>query len=110
MKRNPEDIERAARFFKVLAHPARLEIACRLAEGGASQKHLIAELGWPQSSVARFLAPLRDSGIVQGERKGSEVTLSVGSPIIQQLVQSVCEWLHEEGPAAGSPTRRASSH
>ncbi len=103
MKRNPEDIRRAARIFKALSHPSRLEIACRLAEASSSQKDLIEAMGIPQSSVARMLAPLRDLGLVQGERQGQEVQLSVGSPIIRLLVESVCEWLHPSGNSHAGP-------
>jgi ArsR family transcriptional regulator len=95
---DPADIRRAAALFKALAHPGRLEIACRLAENGAkTQKQLIDELGWPQSTVARHLAPLRDLGLVEGERRGAEVLLEVRSPLVRTLVKSVCDWMHRRG-------------
>ncbi|UCE03573.1 MAG: winged helix-turn-helix transcriptional regulator [Candidatus Latescibacterota bacterium] len=97
MKRDPEDIDRAARIFKALSHPQRLEIACRLAEGApATQTQLVQELGWPQSTLARHLQPLRDLGLVVGERHGPEVVLTVKSAVVRTLVQSVCVWLHPE--------------
>ena len=105
MVRRPTDMRRAAAIFKALAHPARLEIACRLAsEGTKTQKQLIDELGWPQSTMARHLAPLRDVGLVDGERRGTEVLLAVRSPVVRQLVQSACDWLHEQ--EGRRPTRQ----
>jgi DNA-binding transcriptional ArsR family regulator len=104
MVHDPADIRRAAQVFKALAHPARLEIACRLAEHGArTQTQLIAVLGWPQSTMARHLAPLRALGLVEGTRRGNEVLLEVQSPIVRSLVQSVCEWMHEAAEFAPAP-------
>ena len=100
-RRDPDELRRAALVFKSLSHPARLEIACRLAEASATQKELVAAMGLPQSSMARLLVPLRDLGLVSGERRGPEIELSVGSPIIRQLVESVCAWLHEDVQGAG---------
>jgi ArsR family transcriptional regulator len=98
MAHDAADIRRASRLFKALSHPARLQIACRLAEGApATQKHLVAELGLPQSSLARHLTPLRDLGLVHARRRGPEVLLAVEDPLVRTLVQSVCDWLH---PAA----------
>jgi len=103
MVRPYADVGRAAGLFKALAHPARLEIACRLAsEGAKTQKQLIGELGWPQSTMARHLAPLRNLGLVHGERRGTEVLLAVQSPVVRHLMQSVCDWLHEEDGRQGA--------
>ena len=101
VERTPQDIERAAKVFKALSHPGRLEIACRLAEDESTQTALIEAMGLPQSTVARLLAPLRDLDLVKGERKGQEVRLSVGDPIISELVQSVCGWLHPDAQSEG---------
>ena len=94
VERSPQDIERAAKVFKALSHPGRLEIACRLAEGDSTQTALVDAMGLPQSTVARLLGPLRDLELVKGERQGQEVRLSAGDEIISALVESVCEWLH----------------
>ena len=104
LKRTPEDIARAARIFKALAHPGRLEIACRLAEGPASQKELIAATGRPQSSVARLLLPLRELELVAGTRRGpsGELALSASGSVIGSVVTTVCDWLHSDSAAAGS--------
>ncbi len=102
LKRTPEDIARAAQVFKALAHPGRLEIACRLAEGPASQKELIAATGRPQSSVARLILPLRELDLVAGTRRGpsGEVALSASGSVIGTLVTTVCDWLHSDSAEA----------
>jgi DNA-binding transcriptional ArsR family regulator len=97
MSRNPEEIRRAAQVFKALAHPQRLRIACRLVEGGCpSQKQLVEELGLPQSSVARLLEPLRQCGLVAGERQGAELRLSARGEVLGQMLETLCGWMHEE--------------
>ena len=75
MRHDPADVRRASKLFKALSHPSRLEIACRLVDcPPKTQKELIDELGWPQSSMARHLAPLRELAqrapelYIQGER------------------------------------------
>jgi DNA-binding transcriptional ArsR family regulator len=106
MLHDPADTRRAAALFKALAHPGRLEIACRLAASGPrTQKQLIDELDWPQSTVARHVAPLRACGLVEGERRGAEVWLAVRSRLVRTLVQSVCEWMQQR--EKGSPVPRA---
>ena len=99
-QRDPEEIRKAARLFKALAHPARLEIACLLSQRPATQKGLVEMLGWPQSSVARFLAPLRELGLIAAERQGSEIRLWIDSPIIRDLAECVCQWRHPARDAA----------
>jgi DNA-binding transcriptional ArsR family regulator len=97
MERNPEDIRDAAKIFKALSHPARLELACHLSQDGpTTQKDLITKLGWPQSTMARHLGPLRDTGLISGQRRGPEVILSVTSELVSNMVQSLCDWFHEE--------------
>lgn len=126
MRHDPEDVRRASELFRALAHPSRLEIACRLADcSPKTQKQLVDELGWPQSSMARHLAPLRDLGLVEAERAGVEVRLTLRDPLLKTLFQSVCEWIedHPNGsskntavpdaarhPAPGGRRRRARGH
>jgi ArsR family transcriptional regulator len=97
MKAEPSDIRRAASIFKVLSHPHRLRIACQLSDGRCTtQKELIEELGWPQSTMARHLSALRDRGLIKATRKGQEVQLELGSPVTRQLLEAVCVWVHPE--------------
>jgi len=97
MNPDPQDLRRAAEIFKVLSHPARLALACRIVDGEpTTQRELIAELGWPQSTMARHLAPLRQLGLIVGHRKGPEVVLAAGCPVTRDLMAVVCRWVHPE--------------
>jgi DNA-binding transcriptional ArsR family regulator len=93
------DVRKAAELFKVLSHPDRLRLACRIGVGdGVTQKELVDELGWPQSTTARHIAELRRAGLVAAERDGVEVRLRLGSPVGLQLMETVCEWVHSPAP------------
>jgi ArsR family transcriptional regulator len=102
----PAEIRRAVDLFKVLSHPDRLRLACALGDGRVTtQKELVEEFGWPQSTAARHVAALRGAGLVTAERDGTEVHLRLGNPVALHLLETVCEWVHEapgphERPAA----------
>jgi ArsR family transcriptional regulator len=99
------DVSKAANLFKVLSHPDRLRLACRVGEGRhTTQKQLIDEFGWSQPTTARHLAALRDAGLVAAERDGGEVLLRPGDEIGLQLMSAVCDWLH--APASGNSADR----
>ncbi|MDP2361069.1 MAG: helix-turn-helix domain-containing protein [bacterium] len=95
MQRTVEEIRRAAEVFKALGHPQRLRIACQLMEGECpSQKHLVEELGLPQSSVARLLEPLRACGLVAGVRQGAELRLSAQGQVLARMLDAMCDLVH----------------
>ena len=97
MQADPQDIRRAAGIFKALSHPSRLKIVCLLFDGRCrTQKELVEELSWPQSTTARHLSRLRDRGLVTATRNGPEVQLELGSHVTKQIMGAVCEWVHPE--------------
>lgn len=90
----------AVDLFKVLAHPDRLRIACALGDGRVTtQKALMQEFGWPQSTAARHLTILRNRGLVASERDGTEVLLRMGEPLALNVMDTVCAWVR--GSASG---------
>jgi DNA-binding transcriptional ArsR family regulator len=96
------EVRQAARVFKALSHPDRLRLTCLLAERDeATQKELVEELGWPQSTVARHLGTLRERGLVVGRRHGTEVHLE-SLPLPRVLLDTVCEFMHPEGMEAAA--------
>lgn len=91
-----QEIARASQLFRALSHPDRLKLLCVLSDGEATnQKNLVEITGWPQSTVARHLAALRDSGLVEGERRGTEIWLRLSGNLGVDLMGTVCHWLHE---------------
>ncbi len=103
MRRNPEDIARAARVFKSLSHAPRLQVACLLLERDVTtQKELIERLGWPQSTMSRHVDELRRAGLILSRRQGAEILLSLSSDVIGSMLDAVCEWFHEGAAGAGA--------
>ena len=50
--------------LKVMSHPERLLMLCRMDEGEVSVNELVALTGLSQSGVSQHLAKLRDAGVV----------------------------------------------
>jgi DNA-binding transcriptional ArsR family regulator len=97
---SPEEMGRAVDLFKVLSHPDRLRLACALGDGRVTtQKELMEEFGWPQSTAARHIAALRNAGLVAAERDGAEVQLRMGNPVALHLLTTVCDWVHQPADA-----------
>jgi DNA-binding transcriptional ArsR family regulator len=97
--RKPTDAEiaKASEVFKALSHPLRLKVACLLRdEGDHTQKQLIEELDLPQSSVARYVDPLRQVGLVRGTRQGQEVLLTLEGDVLERMLTIMCDWFHED--------------
>ena len=104
---DPRDIRRAANIFKALSHPARLTIVCKLFDKvGVTQKELIEELGWPQSSMARHIGHLRDRGLLEATRHGPELQLQLAGEVTQNLMAAMCNWVHPETGDQFSPAYR----
>ena len=69
-----------ADVLKTLAHPRRLQILHRLAEGPSEVGRLAADLGVSQPNVSQHLAVLRSAGVVESERDGREVRYRLSDP------------------------------
>ena len=106
----PAEMARAVELFKVLSHPDRLRLACALGDGRVTtQKELVEEFGWPQSTAARHVAALRQSGLITAEREGTEVHLQLGNPVALHLLETVCSWVHEASFSASGRSTPAGS-
>jgi DNA-binding transcriptional ArsR family regulator len=72
--------ELQAEIMRTLAHPRRLQILHRLADGSMSVAALAAELGINQPNASQHLAVMRLAGIVDAERVGREVRYRLADP------------------------------
>ena len=66
-----ENIEKAVRCLKVLAHPARLKIICVLKTGEHSVQQLEEYVGVAQATLSQHLSLLKDRGILTSKRQGN---------------------------------------
>jgi DNA-binding transcriptional ArsR family regulator len=75
-----------ARFFRALAHPARIRILEILTKGDRSVQELQEALDLDQPVVSQQLAVLRNQGIVISEKHGLSVRYSLRDPAIGELL------------------------
>jgi ArsR family transcriptional regulator len=69
-----------AGVLRALAHPRRLQILHRLADGPVEVGILAAELGMSQPNASQHLAVMRTAGVVDAERVGREVRYRISDP------------------------------
>ncbi len=72
--------ESRARVIKALAHPTRLCIVDRLAQGEQCVSDLTALVCCDMSTVSKHLSILRNAGIVQDEKRGASIYYSLRIP------------------------------
>ena len=83
-----DDFESAARLFKALMHPARLEILDILRDGEHCVCHLEAALGYRQAYISQQLMVLREAGLVQDRRDGWNMYYRVVQPNIYAVIDA----------------------
>ncbi len=86
--------DEVATLLKTLAHPARLMLACTLAEGEYSVSTLEEKLGIHQPSLSQQLGVLREAGIVETRREAKQIfsrlTQEKAALLIQALYGIFC--------------------
>jgi ArsR family transcriptional regulator len=104
------DPRAAADLFRVLAHPMRLQILCRLLDGEVSVAGLESELGLKQPSLSQQLAQLRDADIVTTRREAKSIFYRLADERVRAIVDALREVMsHSWQPrpqAAGSHAAR----
>jgi DNA-binding transcriptional ArsR family regulator len=86
----PPEAERAAataRFFKAMAHPARVRIAVRLLQGDCCVSEAKAVLDISQPNVSQHLKILKDAGIIAGRRQGTKVCYGLADPGLARVLR-----------------------
>jgi ArsR family transcriptional regulator len=81
-----EDIERASRSMKAIAHPLRLKILCTLGGKEVSVQDIVSQVGTSQSNISQHLAILRDKGILTARKDANRVYYRVGDPRTLRLI------------------------
>lgn len=81
-----ENANKTTDFLKSLAHPARLMILCRLAEGEATVGQLEEMLELNQSSVSKQLSRLRAQNFVKTARQGRSIYYSLADDRVRLIV------------------------
>jgi ArsR family transcriptional regulator len=85
----PQALQRAVAFLKVLAHEGRLELLCHMIDGERSVGDLTQALGSSQPAVSQHLMRLRAQGLVRTERRGKSVLYSLAAPEIIAVLSAL---------------------
>ena len=84
-------------ILKAIGHPIRLCIVKGLLEQGESNvSYMQGCLDVPQSTLSQHLGKLRDIGIIEGERKGTEVYYRVVNKDVIKVIKVLFEKTKED--------------
>lgn len=81
--------------LKLMSHPERLLMLCRMDEGEASVTELVELVGLSQSSVSQHLAMLREEGVVSIRGEAQTRFYSLSDPIVRGIIHALCELCNE---------------
>lgn len=83
--------------LKLMSHPERLLMLCRMDEGEVSVTELVTLTGLSQSSVSQHLAMLREDGVVNTRGEAQTRYYSLRDPIVRGVIHALCELCGEPG-------------
>jgi DNA-binding transcriptional ArsR family regulator len=80
----------AARM-KLMSHPERLLMLCRMDEGEVSVGELVALSGLSQSAVSQHLAILRDEHVVSVRSEAQTRFYTLKDKVVRATIHALCE-------------------
>jgi ArsR family transcriptional regulator len=94
-----------AQLFRVLGNPVRIRIIELLCDGERTVGDLQAELDLDSSGTSQHLAALRQQGILERRRDGTNVYYGIRDPRVAQLLavskQIITSWLSDSHSLLG---------
>lgn len=85
----PAHFKRQAQIFKALGHPGRLLILDELSRGERCVCDLAELVGSEMPSVSRHLSILKSAGIVDDDKRGTQVFYRLMTPCVMNFFQCV---------------------
>lgn len=76
--------------LKLMSHPERLLMLCRMDEGEVSVNQLVELSGLSQSSVSQHLALLREEDVVTVRGEAQLRFYSLKDPIVRGVIHALC--------------------
>lgn len=86
-------LELRAKVFKALGHPSRLKMVESLFEGERCVCELQAIVGSDVSTVSKHLNILKEAGILQDERRGTNIYYSLRMKCVAGFIGCVNDFL-----------------
>ena len=87
--------------LKVMSHPERLLMLCRMDEGEVSVNELVALTGLTQSGVSQHLALLRAEDVVSVRIDAQTRWYSLKDGIVTGVIHALCDLCDSIGVAPG---------
>lgn len=81
--------ESQAKILKALAHPTRLFVVDELSRGERCVCELTDLIGVEMPTVSRHLSQLKDAGILEDEKRGSQVFYRLRVPCVLNFFKCV---------------------
>lgn len=78
-----------ARVLKAMAHPSRLFILEELSKGERCVCELTALIGSDMSTVSKHLAVMQNIGLVESDKRGTQVFYSLRVPCVLKFMNCV---------------------
>src|SRR3990167_1474648 len=76
--------------LRLMSHPERLLMLCRMDEGEVSVSELVELSGLSQSSVSQHLALLREEGVVSIRGEAQTRFYRLSDPIVRGIIHALC--------------------
>ncbi len=92
-----------AAMFRLLAHPARLQILDELRRGAACVCHLQTVLQRPQAYVSQQLKVLRDTGMLHASKDGLNVYYALANPKLLAVLETTLGPARPAQPVTNCP-------
>jgi DNA-binding transcriptional ArsR family regulator len=89
LDKTPEVFDAVARYFSVLAEPARLKILHVICKGEKSVNHIMLETGMAQANASRHLGLMYQAGLLDRRREGTQVFYRVTDLFFLELCRTV---------------------
>lgn len=99
-------LDQAARRFKMLAEPVRLQILNHLhAEGELNVQQIVEATGQSQANVSKHLGLLSREGLVARRKEGLFVFYRIADPMLSDICSAVCGGLRRKAERAYRKSR-----
>ncbi|NRH21476.1 winged helix-turn-helix transcriptional regulator [Candidatus Gracilibacteria bacterium] len=89
LKELEKKTEEVAGLLKLLAHPKRFMLLCRLREGPKTVGDLEEYCAIGQSQLSQFLGKMKDEDILTCEKNGQYVSYSIADPRVIELMNQM---------------------
>lgn len=92
--------------LRILAHPERLTMLCRMSEGEMTVGQLVELSQLSQSAVSQHLARFREAGIVDVRRDAQTRHYRLADEDMRRLIQALCAVCDRFGEAPAEELRQ----